>query len=53
MMKKLESRFRKYSFQTRVDLHKWAVIACDQFTSNLSNWERVTATVETLLQLTI
>jgi hypothetical protein len=28
-----------------VDLHKWAVIACDQFTSEPEYWERVAATV--------
>lgn len=28
-----------------VDLHKWAVIACDQFTSEPEYWERVSATV--------
>lgn len=28
-----------------VDLHKWAVIACDQFTSQPEYWERVSATV--------
>ena len=28
-----------------VDLHKWAVIACDQFTSEPEYWERVEATV--------
>ncbi|MDD2522368.1 MAG: DUF1015 domain-containing protein [Anaerolineaceae bacterium] len=28
-----------------VDLHKWAVIACDQFTSEPEYWERVSETV--------
>ncbi len=28
-----------------VDLHKWAVIACDQFTSEPEYWDRVEATV--------
>src|SRR5690606_12137838 len=28
-----------------IDLHKWAVIACDQFTSEPEYWERVSATV--------
>ena len=28
-----------------VDLHKWAVIACDQFTQDLSYWEKVKARV--------
>ncbi len=28
-----------------VDLHKWAVIACDQFTSEPEYWERVSAQV--------
>ncbi len=28
-----------------IDLHKWAVIACDQFTSQPEYWERVSATV--------
>lgn len=28
-----------------VDLHKWAVIACDQFTSEPEYWERVSDTV--------
>ena len=28
-----------------VDLHKWAVIACDQFTSQPEYWDRVSATV--------
>ena len=28
-----------------VDLHKWAVIACDQFTSEPEYWERVSANV--------
>ena len=28
-----------------VDLHKWAVIACDQFTSQPEYWERVSAIV--------
>lgn len=31
--------------QKDVDLHKWAVIACDQFTSEPEYWERVSATV--------
>jgi len=28
-----------------IDLHKWAVIACDQFTSQPEYWERVAETV--------
>lgn len=28
-----------------IDLHKWAVIACDQFTSEPEYWDRVEATV--------
>lgn len=26
-----------------IDLHKWAVIACDQFTSQPDYWEKVSA----------
>ena len=28
-----------------IDLHKWAVIACDQFTSQPEYWEQVAETV--------
>jgi len=28
-----------------IDMHKWAVIACDQFTSQPEYWERVRETV--------
>lgn len=30
---------------TGCDMHKWAVVACDQFTSDVSYWERIDALV--------